>query len=316
MARNTYRRRKGNRREELTSLERSLPWHVRFWNRFALLRGVRRLKRWSLYAAVIALVAWGCVWMAGRIMASAYNLDLRSIEYTANGIIDREQAMKLLDMQGSVNLATLDAAALEAKLAANPAVAAARVQKELPSTLRIDVEARVPVAFIEYEDSLALTGAADRRCFMDPQGVIFPFDPELHGAYMHIPVWYVTPDNVAPLRPGTRVPERSYKPVVELLRLINRYTVAEIPPVRCLARPKDWQLILHLENGTEAMMAVYNLPEQVERLRKALQHARNGGKHIRRANLVPRINPAVEYGDPPPPPDNPDEAPVAEEVEE
>lgn len=316
MARNTYRRRNKSKREELASLERSLPWHVRFWNRFALLRGVRRLKKWSVYAALAALAAWGCMWVAGKIMDSAYNLDLRSIEYTTNGIINREQALRLLDMQGSVNLASLDAASLEAKLAANPAIAAAHVQKELPSTLRIDVEARVPVALIEYEDSLALTGAGAQRCFMDPQGVIFPVDPELHGAYLHIPVWYVTPDNVAPLRPGTLVPEHSYKPVVELLRLVNRYTVAEIPPVRCITRPKDWQLIINFENGTEAMMAIYNLPEQVERLHMALEHARRGHKHIRRANLIPRINPAVEYGDPPPAPDNPDDAPVAEEVEE
>ncbi len=316
MARNTYRRRPAGKREELASLERSLPWHVRFWNRFALLRGIRRLKKWGLYAAAAAVVLWGLAWVAGKVMESAYNLDLRSIDYSSNGIIDREAAMKILDMKESVNLANLDTAALERRLAAYPAVASARVQKELPSTLRIEVEARVPVALIEYEDSLSLPGTNESRCFLDPQGVIFPYDPQLHGNYLHIPVWYVTPAEVAPLRPGARASRKAYGPVVELLRLLNRYSVSEIPPVRCLTRPKDWQLIVHLENGTEVMMTVYNLPEQVERLRMALEHARAEKKHILRANVIPRMNPVVEYGEAPAPATAHDDAPVAEEVEE
>lgn len=316
MARNTYRRRPGGKREELTSLERSLPWHVRFWNRFALLRGIRRLKKWGLYSLAAAAVLWGLFWAAGKIMNSAYNLDLRSIEYSSNGIIGREAALAILDLKESVNLATLDTTELERRAIAHPAVASARVQKELPSTLRIEVEARVPVVQIEYEDSLASVDAGANLCFMDPQGVVFPYDASLHADYRHIPVWYVTPADIAPLRPGAQVARKICGPVVELLRLINRYAVSEIPPVCSLERPKDWQIVVHLENGTEAMMAVYNLPEQVERLHMALRHARSVNKHIRRANVIPRVNPVVEYGEAPPAPDNPDDAPVAREVEE
>lgn len=298
-------------------MERSLPWTIRFFNRFTLIKGWCFLKHWGRRGLWILPALWGIWYLAGKVMESAYSLDLRSIAYSSNGIIPREYTMNLLDIKEKVNLTSIDVKEFEKRLLASPAIASARVQKELPSTLHIEVTAHVPVVRLAYEESPAWEGAERPVLFMDPDGYIFPYEEKIHADYKDLPVWNVTPVQVTPLRSGTRVRPRECAPVIELIRLINRYPITAIPAVVSISRPKDWQILLLLENGTEVQMTVYNLAEQVDRLSWILENARARHKFIRRANVIPRTNPAVEYGDPPAVlPHADEEAPIAEEVPE
>ncbi len=301
----------------MTALEKFLPWTVRYLNRFTLLRILAFLKSRGLVLLAFLIALWMIWGLAGKVMESACRLDLRSIEFSSNGIVAREYALGLLQIEEGVNLAALDTAGLESRLLASPAIASARVQKELPSTLRVEVEARVPVVRIAYEESPTYADAGQPVLFMDPGGFIFPFDEQLHADYRDIPVWRVTPSQVVPLRAGSQVRVSECAPIVELMRLINSRSIADIPPVLSISRPRGWQLLLFLANGTEAQMTIYNLAEQVGRLSLVLENARARRKHIRRANLIPRVNPVVEYDAVPDARDSlPDDAPVAEEVPE
>ncbi len=301
----------------MTLLERSLPWTTRFLNRFTLIKGWHFFKHWGRRGLWILPALWGLWYLTSKVMESAYSLDLRSIEYSSNGIIPREYTLKLLDIKEKVNLTSINVKEFEQRLLASPAIASARVQKELPSTLRIEVEARVPVVRLAYEESPAWEGTERPMLFMDPDGYIFPYEETLHTDYKDLPVWNVTPVQVTPLRSGARVRPRECTPVIELMRLINMRPITDIPAVASISRPKDWQILLLLENGTEVQMTVYNLSEQVDRLSLVLENARARHKFIRRANVIPRTNPAVEYGDPPVVlPHEDEEAPIAEEVPE
>lgn len=56
-------------------------------------------------------------------------------------------------------------------------------------------------------------------------------------------------------------------------------------------------MIVILEGGTEVMMQVYNIQEQLVRLQWILEHARVSGKRLRSVNVIPANNPAVIYMD-------------------
>ena len=61
--------------------------------------------------------------------------------------------------------------------------------------------------------------------------------------------------------------------------------------------PKEWKIILTLENGAEVLMQVYDIKGQMERLAMILEHCRATHRAPRSINVIPRINPTVTYAD-------------------
>ena len=84
---------------------------------------------------------------------------------------------------------------------------------------------------------------------------------------------------------------------MELVAAANLYSLVEIPAIREIFRPKDWKIIITLENGAEVLMQVYDIKSQMERLAMILEHCRATQRRPRSINVIPRINPTVVYAD-------------------
>ena len=69
----------------------------------------------------------------------------------------------------------------------------------------------------------------------------------------------------------------------------------EIPAIREIFRPKEWKIIITLENEAEVLMQVYDIKGQMERLAMILEHCRATHRAPRSINVIPRINPTVIY---------------------
>lgn len=275
-------------------LEQALSLKDRLFSTIALQRGIKRLKRWALTLLWVLPLLAGIGYLCCYAIEQAGNLAIENVSYKSrHGMINKEQAMALLGLSGSVNLATFDAAGTQARLEREPAVFAAHIRTELPDTLHVEIEERIPIAYVEAE-SAAATGK-NTRLFVDPAGILFPINQEYHRLYLGVPVWYLHPGDAKKLEAGEKLDDAVCRPIRELVAAANKYDPTEIPPIREIFRPKEWQIMLTLENGTEVMMMVYNIDEQMERLAMVLEHARATGRTIRSANVIPRINPVVVY---------------------
>ena len=275
-------------------LERDMSLKTRLFRMLTIKRGTRRLMRWLKVALVVVPVLAILYFAVHYALEKAYGLSIEHISYKSHlGIISKEQAMHLLGVEGSVNIATLDTEEFRSRLEAASAVSRATVRAELPDTLHIEIEERIPIVYVEMEDGLR-TGS-DKRFFMDPNGVIFAVQPEYHRQYMGVPVWYLRPDDVAELRDGTQLDSHRIHPITELIAAVNAYSPAELPNVLEISRPKDWQLRLVLESGTEVLMEVRNVRDQVKRLAIIMEHARATGRTVTSANVIPEQNPAVRF---------------------
>jgi hypothetical protein len=135
------------------------------------------------------------------------------------------------------------------------------------------------------------------RFFMDPSGKLFPVMPEYHRNFMGVPVWYLQPGDITEFKAGSTINEDKRRPIIELVAAANRYTLIEIPAIREIFRPKEWKLILTLENGSEVLMQVYDIKGQMERLAMILEHCRATHRSPRSINVIPRINPTVIYAE-------------------
>lgn len=290
----------GNRprshKQNMQVLEQALSLRDRLFSLIAVKRGLKRLKRWALTLLWLIPLLGGISYLCRYAIEQAGSLSIEKVSYKSrHDMINKEQAMQLLGLKGSVNLPTFDAAGTQARLEQEPAIASAHIRAELPDTLHVEIEERIPIAYVE-EESGAATGS-NARMFVDPSGVLFPINEQYHRLYLGVPVWYLRVGDARKLAAGERIDDAVCRPIRELIAAANKYDTTEIPPIREIFRPKEWQILLTLDTGTEVMMMVYNLDEQMERLAMVLEHARATGRTIRSANVIPRINPVVIYDD-------------------
>lgn len=297
--RNKYRSHFSNEHEASANvkvLEAALSLKHRLFSIVAVRRGLRRLRRLFLILLVLIPVLGGMFWGGMTAVEKAYSLSIDKVSFDARQkLISKEQAMKILGIEGSINMATLNTGAMQAMLEADPCIESAHIRAELPDTLHIEINERIPVVYVEQESG-ADTGNRV-RFFMDPSGKLFPVMPEYHRNFMGVPVWYLQPGDVEEFKAGNAIVEEKRRPIVELVAAANRYNLIEIPAIREIFRPKEWKLILTLENGSEVLMQVYDIKGQMERLAMILEHCRATQRRPRSINVIPRINPTVIYAD-------------------
>lgn len=291
--RNKYRTEKQN----VQLLEKALSLKDRLFSLLAFKRGARRLRRWLLILLAAAPICWGLWYAINLAVEKAYSLSIDNVSYVSrHGLISRTQAMEILGIKEAINMATLDVNGMESTLENHPCIAAATIRAEMPETLHIEVDERIPVVYVEMENG-AETGN-HTRLFMDPKGVLFPVNENYHRNFLNAPTWYLQPEDVSEFRSGTVIREQTCRPIKELIAASNAYNLTEIPAISEIFRPKEWKMVIMLENGTEVLMQVYEIKEQLARLAMILEHARVSKRAIRSANVIPKINPAVIYADP------------------
>ncbi len=285
---------RSERRQNVRLLERALSLRDRLFSLVALKRGLRRLRYALVVLVLLAGIGAGIYYSTIYAVDKTYSLSIDNITYDSRQrLISKEQALNILGIKGAVNLATLDAAGMEKKLEENLCIASAHIRVALPDTLHIEVDERIPITYVEME-SAAGTGQRT-RLFMGPDGMLFPVVPEFHRNFLNVPTWYLHSTDVEVLEPGESIPEHKRRPILELVAAANHYDTAEIPCIREIFRPKDWKIIITLEDGSEVLMQVYDLREQMDRLAMILKHARDTHRHAASINVIPRINPTIIY---------------------
>ncbi|HEX2657563.1 MAG TPA: FtsQ-type POTRA domain-containing protein [Polyangia bacterium] len=136
--------RRGNRR--ITVEQRS----ILLWVTEALAAVVRRLLIVVKVVAAIAALA-GAVWV-GRLavqhIVASERFALRQLRVDPTEHLTREQVVALTGVATGDRLLTLDTDVVAARLAAHPWIASARVRRELPNTLVVNVVERRAVAVV------------------------------------------------------------------------------------------------------------------------------------------------------------------------
>ncbi len=287
-------RHRSETRRNVRLLEGALSLKDRLFSIIAFKRGLRRLRIAVVVLALVAALLAGLYYSTIYAVDKANSLSIDHITYDSRQrLIRKEQVLELLGLKGTVNLATLDAAGLEKKLEDNLCIASASIRVAPPDTLHIEVDERIPIVYVEMESA---AGMGQRtKLFMGPDGKLFPVVPEYHRNFLNVPTWYLHAGEVKELEPGEEIDEHKRRPILDLISASNHYDIAEIPPIREIFRPKEWKIVISLEDGTEVLMQVYDLHEQMDRLATILDHARATHRHAASINVIPRLNPTIIY---------------------
>ena len=169
------------------------------------------------------------------------------------------------------NIFSMDAAELEQRLEKCPAIRRAAVKRQISSnpTLLVDIDARIPVAWIDCPELGVHPGDAKYGVLADKEGFIFPCMEQVHLPYIQ----------------GRHMPSVTLRP------------------------PSSGQLSYGV--GIRELEAPMKLIEhQVEKLSRALRHARQTHRKISAINLIPEHNIPVIFDD------SYEDIPLAEPIEE
>lgn len=277
-------------------LEKMLALRQRLFSLLTIRRSAIRLRSFGKTLLMVLPAAVLLYLGVQYMLDKAYGLSVERIVFKSrHGILNKERALHILGLQGSVNMATLDVESLRNRLESTPGIRSAIIQAELPSSLIIEVEERIPIARVEWEHG-ARTG--DRtHFFVDPEGVLFPVNEELHSQFLGVPTWYLRPEDATELHEGMQLAPERVRPIARIVAAANNYTPEEIPPIVEIFRPKDWKICLILDNGAEITMEQRNIREQMERLALILDHARATHRRLISANVIPSLNPVAVFED-------------------
>lgn len=125
-------------------------------------RGRERRGRSARARAVLITAAALCV--VAAIAALAYFtplMSVRSVVVSGLGAVTEDQVVSALEIPQGQPLLQVDTASAAARVAGLPRVAGVRVQREFPSTIRVTISERVPVAFFDGPGGTHLVDADD-----------------------------------------------------------------------------------------------------------------------------------------------------------
>ena len=184
-----------------------------------------------LIALTVVTVALGLVLYFTPVMSA------RSVVVTGTGAVTREQVLDAAQVPLRTPLLQIDTDAVADRVAGIRAVATARVQREYPSTLRITIAERIPLAVKDFGDGPHL---------FDRDGVDFATAPPPPG----LP--YLDVDNPGPTDPSSRA-------ALQVMSALRPEVVAQVSRI---AAPSVASITLTLADGRTVVWGTTDRTEE------------------------------------------------------
>jgi len=222
---------------------------------------------------------------------------VRVIEVDTGGVMTREQALERTGIHEGLNIFSLNLDSAQRALASLPDVRHAKVERILPDSVSIKIEARRPVAWVAPRDNGQDPSAMETAFLVDSDCVMMK--PEnFQSAHARLPVIYGVPTEQ--WNPGDYIE----LPVLhEALELFARAAERVNPDITLRAADisKGWCIQAWGDPQSRFTFSPENIPDQLDRLQMILAHVSQTSQKIATVNLVPERNTPVTFQDDPPP---------------
>ena len=299
---NTRRSTSGNRRKGGAPARRQHLLEVNV--RTASMKRQRRGKTsgflWKISVIVIVLALLG---LAVRIACGKFffknpEYDLKHLVIHLNGIMTREELVNLTGFTEGKNIFSLDLEQANQKLAALPEVRSVSIERTLPDTIEVGIEPRTPVfLFVTPGEGEVASGESfipGKSFLCDKDGVMMR-PARLDDKFLGLPVVRGVSLESASLGRKLESPSLS-------TALMLRQALSEIPEetfrITSIDVSKPYAAVVTDASGakfTFGTLGEVDIPSQLTRLRKLLDHCQETGRKIQSANLMLSRNTPVTF---------------------
>lgn len=129
--------------------------------------GSRRYRLWALPAVALVITLAALAWFTPM-------MSVRQVRIEGAGAIPKEQIEDLLQVPERGSILRIDTAAMAARVATLPKVRSARVQRVLPSTVRVRIEERTPVLYYDTPEGAHLLDSGSIEYAIEPAPIGVP----------------------------------------------------------------------------------------------------------------------------------------------
>lgn len=123
--------------------------------------GSRRFRLWAVPAVALVITFAALAWFSPM-------LSVREVRIEGAGAIPEDRIRELLQIPDRGSILRIDTAEMAQRVASIPKVRSARVQRVLPSTVRVRIEPRTPVLYYDTAEGAHL---------LDADGIEYAIEP-------------------------------------------------------------------------------------------------------------------------------------------
>jgi cell division septal protein FtsQ len=281
-----------NRREHLLEVTATAETERRRRNQKILLYTFE-----AVFLAGLLVVAWqGVNLFINHFFTANKDYEVRVVQVNTDGILSREQVLELTGIHEGLNIFSLNLESAQGALTSIAEVKAARVERLLPDTVTIQIEARRPVAWVAPEDTGADPASIEAARLVDAQGVLMR--PQGYEATLaRLPVIYGVPTQQ--WHHGDTIGLPALQAAIELF---SRAAERTNPPVvlRAADITKEWCILAWSDPQTRFTFGLEEIPAQLDRLQLIMLHVGQTSRRLATVNLIPERNTPVTFqGDAP-----------------
>ena len=247
---------------------------------------------------VVGLLAAGARIACGKFFFKNPEYDLKHLTTHLNGVLTQDELVNLTGFTEGKNIFGLDLEQANQKLAALPEVRSVSIERTLPDTIEVGLEPREPVfLFVAQGESEAASGESfspGKSFLCDKEGMMMR-PVRLDDKFLGLPV-------LRGVSLGNAVPGKKLENTSLSTALMLRQALSELPEetfrISSVDVSKPYVAVVTDASGakfTFGTLGEADLPSQLDRLRKLLDHCQETGRKIQTANLMVSRNTPVTF---------------------
>ena len=221
--------------------------------------------------------------------------NLANIEVKGAKILTQEEILALTKIELGVNLFTVDIAAAEQELKRIPEISRVRLIRELPDTIRVEIEEREPVAWIVNANGDALSTPT---LLLDASGIIY-LPHRILPEHFSLPV--ISGVRIEDIEKNDILHTQDLREALALLQTVS-FTPESSLHIRAMDISKGYCIEVYNDKNARFLFDIGSYAEQLTRLQKLLDHCNETGRELEMVNLIPKRNTPVRFVMVSPPP--------------
>ncbi|MEM6886116.1 MAG: FtsQ-type POTRA domain-containing protein [Verrucomicrobiota bacterium] len=215
---------------------------------------------------------------------------IEKIEINNTGSLNRTEVLAWAGVEKGQNLIRVNLPDVQKRLQQIPYIAGVHVERSLPSTLRITINERLPVArLMPYSPKGNLL--AQYNYYIDSGGYVIR--PKEGERLKPLPV--ITGISIDEVRVGEFMENEEVLSALNLLRAASYYGLKSKLDLRQIEIQPRRMLVVRTRDRGLIRFRTDHLDQQIKRLQTIFNHSQRNHKYIRTVDLTPKRNVPVTY---------------------